>query len=135
VVDSTAWSLLLRRQPQRLNPEEARLRAEVLRLSAAGDALLLGAVLQEVLTGLRTPAGFERIRRALQGVDQQATTRIDYERAAEMSNACRARGIQASPTDFLVCAASERLRAPILTTDTDFQRLQPILGIRLHAVP
>lgn len=57
---------------------------------------------------------------------------LDYERAAEMSNLAREAGIQATPTDALLCAVSERRGAAILTTDRAFVLLRPILGISVH---
>jgi predicted nucleic acid-binding protein len=57
---------------------------------------------------------------------------FDFERAAEFSNACRAAGIAGSPVDVLICAASERLEAPIYTLDRDFERYRDLLGIELY---
>jgi predicted nucleic acid-binding protein len=45
----------------------------------------------------------------------------DHVRAAEMFNSCRIRGVQCAAIDILLCAAAERLAAPIFTTDDDFE--------------
>ena len=58
----------------------------------------------------------------------------DYERAALCFNQCRARGIQGSNPDYLICALALRLDIPIFTVDRDFARYAHILNVRLHAV-
>ena len=57
----------------------------------------------------------------------------DYEEAASFFNRCRARGVQGSNTDFLICAAAARRQLGILTTDADFRHFAKLLPIRLHA--
>ena len=56
----------------------------------------------------------------------------DFELAAEFFNACRGHGVQGSNTDFLICAAADRRKLPILTTDGDFLLYQKYLPIVLH---
>ena len=50
----------------------------------------------------------------------------DYERAAEIFNACLALGIQGSNTDFLLCSVAELRGLALFTTDKDFHRMQII---------
>ncbi len=52
---------------------------------------------------------------------------------ADCFNLCRAKGIQGSNTDFLLCAVAERYRFPILTTDDDFVKFGSMLPLRIHA--
>ncbi len=59
----------------------------------------------------------------------------DYVTAASFFNACRARGVQGSSTDFLICAASVRVGAPIFTSDGDFEGFAGLLPIRLYEIP
>ena len=44
----------------------------------------------------------------------------------------RAKGIQGSNADFLLCAVAERHRLPILTTDEDFLEFARVLPVSLH---
>lgn len=44
----------------------------------------------------------------------------------------KARGLQGSNTDSLLCAVSERHRLPILTTDDDFQLYARVLPVVLY---
>jgi hypothetical protein len=57
----------------------------------------------------------------------------DYEEAASFFNKCRARGIQGSNTDYLICAAAARRGFGILTMDTDFAHFARMLPIVLHS--
>src|SRR5439155_23131856 len=59
----------------------------------------------------------------------------DFERAAEHFNTCRARGVQGSNTDFLICAVAERRNVPILMTDADFTRFVKVLPIARYVRP
>ena len=56
---------------------------------------------------------------------------IIYETAAEMFNTCRAKGIQGSHTDFLICATAQFYELQILTNDQDFLLFQNNLNIEL----
>ena len=128
LVDTSVWSLALRRRVQSEEPAVAHLRW----LIAQGRVAMIGPIRQELLSGVRTPASFERLRDHLRPYRDEALEGADFERAAEHFNACRARGIQASNTDFLICAVAERRALPILTTDVDFARLAAVLPIVLH---
>jgi len=105
---------------------------EVRRLAAAGQAVVIGTVHQEILSGIRIPAQFESALIALQATVFLACERSDYETAARFSNACRAAGVQGSLADFLICAVAARTRYPIYTVDKDFTRYAIHLPITLH---
>lgn len=100
-----------------------------------GRVAMIGPIRQELLSGVRTPAGFAQLRDHLQAFADEVLEPADFERAGEHFNACRARGVQGSNTDFLLCAAAERRGFPILTTDADFARFADILPIDLHGRP
>ncbi len=127
VVDTSVWSLALRRTAHSTH-------RSVTRLSAAlddGRVVMLGAIRQELLSGIAKPAQARVLRDRLRGFPDLALETADYEDAAECFNRCRERGIQGSNTDFLICAASRRRRYAILSTDRDFQRFAPVLGLVL----
>ncbi len=75
---------------------------------------------------------FERLRTALTTFIDEPLLTADFERAARMANTCRAAGVQGSPTDFTLCAVSERLDAPIFTSDGDFLNYAKQLTIVLY---
>ena len=62
LVDTTIWSLALRRRPQALNEHERLLVEEWVRLVRLGQAVLIGPIRQEVLSGIRSPVAFTEIQ-------------------------------------------------------------------------
>ena len=138
LVDTSVWSLAFRRRVPGANPElaaqQARLKAslELLRdLVADGRATLIGAIRQELLSGIKNQAQFSKLRSTMAAFDDMVLTREDYESAAEYLNTCRSKGVQGSNTDFLICAAAHARKLPILTTDNDFVLYKKYLPIEL----
>jgi predicted nucleic acid-binding protein len=128
LVETSVWSLAFRRRVRRDDPEVSELRS----LIDEGRVAMIGPIRQELLSGLRTPGAFEELRDHLRPFPDETLDAADVERAAEHFNACRARGVQGSNTDFLICAVAERRKLPILTTDADFTRFAAVLPITLH---
>jgi predicted nucleic acid-binding protein len=128
LVDTSVWSLALRHRGASAGPEVQALRE----LIGQGRVAMIGPIRQEILSGIRTSGNFNRLREHLRAFTDEALTQADYERAAEHFNACRARGVQGSNTDFLICAAAERRKLPILTTDRDFTRYAELIPIALY---
>jgi predicted nucleic acid-binding protein len=128
IVDTAIWSLALRRNtPERNAAVVDRLRS----LINNQQVIILGAIRQEVLSGLRTPEQFDRLRNILSAFPDLDLVAADYELAAEFFNTCRRNGIQGSNTDFLICAAAHRRNYRIFTTDNDFRNFQAHLTIAL----
>ena len=94
--------------------------------------MLVGCVRQEVLSGLREPLGFERVREHLRGFDDEPLTCDDYEEAARCFNRCRRAGITGSNVDFLLCAIALRRDLEIFTTDADFNHYAKHVAVRLY---
>lgn len=117
IVDTSVWSLALRSSRNSNQPHVALLRD----LIVDGLVALLGAVRQEVLSGIRHDDQFDRLRTCLRAFPNLDLVIEDYELAAEFYNTCRRKGVQGANTDFLICAASARRRYDILTTDKDFE--------------
>ena len=128
LVDTSVWSLALRRRARVEAPAVQELRS----LVDEGRVAMIGPIRQELLSGLRTPESFERLRDHLQPFPDERLETADFERAAEHFNTCRARGVQGSNIDFLICAVAERRNLPILTTDADFSRFAAVLPLTLH---
>ena len=133
LVDTTVWSLALRRRPGVLNERERGLVADWRNLSLTGQVTLIGVVRQEVLSGIRRRAQFDRLRVALAAFAHTPTTLDDHDRAAECFNQCQSRGIAAGDVDMLICATAIGRGLPIFTADPDFERYATVLAIRLHA--
>jgi predicted nucleic acid-binding protein len=127
IVDTSVWSLALRRNQSDISPSVVSLRD----LMADGRVVLLGAVRQEILSGIRHPEQFNRLKEHLRAFPNLELSIADYELAAEFFNTCRKQGIQGVNTDFLICAAAAQRNCSILTTDRDFDSFKSHLPITL----
>ena len=131
LVDTPVWSLALRRKAADLAVQERHLTQLLYTLVDEGRVQLLGAVRQELLSGLREESQFRRLRDYLRDFPDVPVETEDYEEAARASNQCRTAGIAASPVDMLMCAVAVRHRWEILTADPDFVHYRKILKINL----
>lgn len=127
IVDTSVWSLALRRQKQQTNSIANRLRD----LIADGRVILLGAVRQEILSGIKHREQFDKLKDRLKAFPNLKLDAEDYELAAEYFNICRRHGIQGANTDFLICATANRRNYEILTTDKDFISFSQYVSIAL----
>jgi hypothetical protein len=129
LVDTSVWSLALRR---RRGAPSAETR-ELTELVREGRVEIIGPIRQELLSGVRAPQQFKILREHLRAFPDVPLTVEDFESAADYFNQCRAKGIQGSNTDFLICAVAVRRGLAIYTTDADFIGFQQLLPIRLYA--
>ena len=128
LVDSSVWSLALRRN----TTNEAIAIVKVLHdLIADGRVVLLGAIRQEVLSGVRYKEQFSRLQEYLRAFPDLELTTEDFELAAEFFNTCRTKGVQGSNTDFLLCAVAHRRGYSIFTTDKDFENFRSHIPVIL----
>ena len=132
LVDTSVWSLALRRRKNSLSISEETLVARLSDLIGDGRVLLLGAVRQELLSGVKLAEQFEALRAALAAFPDLPLTQSDYERAADCFNRCRARGIQGANTDFLLCAVAIERGLPLFSTDRDFELIASVLPLSLY---
>jgi predicted nucleic acid-binding protein len=93
---------------------------------------IIGPIRQEVLSGIKESAHFERLRNRLRGFPDTEIASADYEEAASFYNTCQRNGIQGSHTDFLICAVAVRNGFSIFTTDGDFAHYARFLPITLY---
>lgn len=131
LIDSTVWSLALRRH----KPRHSRHLDSFEELVREGRAVLIGPVRQEILSGIKHQAQFEKLKQLLHAWEDLTIDRQDFEQAAEFFNKCRNKGVQGTHTDFLICAIAERHRLAILTTDKDYARYAAIVPVKLLLPP
>jgi len=134
LVDTPIWSLALRRKSEDLNRRELSLTQALEELVRDGRTQLVGVVRQELLSGIRDPQRFEKLRNYLSAFDDPALGTADYETAAQMHNRCRGRGVTGSTIDFLLCAVAELRHWQIFTTDKEFERYRRVLGLKMYLV-
>jgi predicted nucleic acid-binding protein len=106
IVDTPVWSLALRRRKATLSQIDRRVVDEWSGLVSQFSVTLIGPIRQEVLSGIRDQAAFEKLRETLRAFEDIPLTSGLFEEAARCSNHCRAKGIAGSTIDFLICAAS-----------------------------
>lgn len=130
VVDTSIWSLAFRRSNKVQDDRVAEL-AELIR---EGRVVMLGAIRQELLSGVKSQKQFRLLRDKLRAFPDLLLTEKDYELAAECFNKCRSKGVQGSNTDFLLCSVGLLRGFSVFTSDVDFERFVKILKLRLHRV-
>lgn len=134
LVDTSIWSLALRRRRTDLSPNESAVLTEFEQLVQTGKAALIGAIRQELLSGISSSASFKSLHSYLSAFPDLPTATRDHEAAAKCFNTCRAKGVVGGPIDMLICAVAIDRSLPIFTADRDFTAYHKHLPIRLHHV-
>jgi predicted nucleic acid-binding protein len=132
LVDTSVWSLALRRKSEVLSAGEKLIVAELAEMIGEGRAAILGLVRQELLSGVKTAEQYEKLRLHLRAFDDEPVVRADYEDAAKFGNQCRAKRIAVFAVDLLVCAVAIKRGWAIFTTDPDFATYTRVLPLKLH---
>jgi predicted nucleic acid-binding protein len=132
LVDTSIWSLALRRSRAQISNAEKRMTSDLRDFIQDGRARLIGAIRQELLSGVRDPDQFEQLKTYLRAFPDEPVSTDDYEAAARWSNQCRSRGITGSETDFLICAVSIARGWLIFTLDNDFQSYARVIPLKLY---
>jgi predicted nucleic acid-binding protein len=127
LVDTSIWSKALRRSAGQ-NPIERQTLADLI---ASQRALIMGPIRQEILSGIKEERQFEELKDRLIPFPDVPLLTEDFVTAAKFFNLCRAKGIQGSNTDFLICAVAVNNRLSIFTADEDFAHFQKVLPISL----
>ena len=138
VVDTSVWSLALRRRrgPRGLAAPEPHGAALLRRLIQAGEPVAVtGAVVQELLSGLRHEEQVQRLNTVLEPFPTLLATRETHVLAASLSNACRRGGVACSSVDAIIAALTLEQSGLLLTADQDFGRIAEHCDLRVQLVP
>lgn len=128
LVDTSVWSLALRRGKQSIAAQAKELR----QLIQDHRVQMIGPIRQEILSGIRNDSQFNKLKKHLESFPDLPILTDDYVRAAKFFNLCRSKGIQGSNTDFLICSVAVRNKLSIFTTDKDFELFSKHIKIALH---
>jgi predicted nucleic acid-binding protein len=131
-VDTSVWSLALRRDAPAEVPEVRVLADE---LARGGALVTTGLVLQELLQGFNGPRARKQIIERFAALPLVVPDRRDHIEAADLRNACRRQGLQLGTIDALLGQLCLRHGLTMLTTDRDFHRAQRLVGLRVWAEP
>lgn len=128
VVDTSVWSLALRRKSAADSPEALRLRE----LIEAGEQIqLLGVIVQELLSGIQDKALFRRLDNYLGAFPILKLERDDFVEAARLANTCRRQGVVVGTIDYLIASVCVTRDLLLFTTDKDFEHIARICSLRL----
>ena len=129
-VDTSVWSLALRRDVAADEPAIERLRHA---LEAGEGVFTTGLVMQELLQGIRGPKAREAIVERFSALPLLVPDRVDHIEAAEIRNTCRRSGVQIGTIDALLAHLCRRHDLIMLTTDRDFESMARHVDLRLWA--
>src|SRR5215472_5547099 len=132
LVDTSVFSLALRRKNESLSTNERFLVAELSELIREGRARMIGLIRQELLSGIKPTEQYEKLRVLLRSFPDEVIDTSDYEEAAQAGNRCRAKGVAVSIVDILLCAVAIKRQWAIFTTDPDFSNYAKVLPLRIH---
>jgi len=130
MVDTSVWSLALRRDPPLLLPQVSILRQM---LESEGIVLTTGLVLQELLQGFAGPRARRDIIEHFGALPMITPSREDHIEAAELRNTCRRAGVQIGTIDALLAQLCIHHGLTLLTTDNDFSRAALHCPLRVWA--
>lgn len=131
LVDTSVWSLALRRTGSQTQ-KELQIIQNLTELIRDGRVVMIGPIRQELLSGISSPAQFEKLKNHLAHYPDMPLSAQIYEKAAEYFNICRKAGVQGSHTDFLICAVATKANLEIFTLDNDFSYYANHIPIKLY---
>ena len=129
LVDTSVWSLALRRSPPPSAPEVALLRAD---LERGEIVVTTGLILQELLQGFQGPTARKEIIRKFSLLPVLTPEIEDHVEAAALRNHCRRKGIQVGTIDALIARLCIRHELPLLTADRDFEAMAQHCALTLR---
>ncbi len=124
-VDTSVWSLALRRDTPPDLPEVHELR----RTLGSATVYSTGLVLQELLQGFSKPKAHQQIIKHFAALPLLIPNRVDYVHAAELRNTCRRKGIQIGTIDALLAQLCICHELTMLTTDKDFFNISEVSSL------
>ena len=128
LVDTSVWSLALRRDPADKGREVAALKTA---LEEGHQVVTTGLVLQELLQGFAGPKDRKSIVERFSALPLLPPDREDHIEAANVRNACRRAGVQVGTIDALLAQLCIRHDVTLLTTDRDFEAIARHFPLRV----
>ena len=128
LVDTSAWSLALRKKGPAGHPVVEKLRVLI---ETNQPIVITGLILQEILQAFRDEKTAKRIEKELQSVPLLQLSRKDYVGAAGLKRKCAARGISVTTADCQIAQAAIANQCTLLTNDRDFVRISDVCGLKL----
>lgn len=130
LVDTSVWSLALRRDSPTNSPA-------IVGLTTALESDLVvttGLIVQELLQGVLPHRTQTEIRRRFSALPVVQPTRDDHIAAADLRNTCRRSGVQLGTIDALIAQLCIAHDLELLSTDLDFEHAARHCDLRLWSV-
>ena len=129
LVDTSVWSLALRRDAPPNSPEAVQL------TKALESELVVttGLIMQELLQGFLPERTQAEIRRRFSALPAVQPTRDDHVAAADLRNTCRRAGVQLGTIDALIAQLCITYDLELLSADRDFEHAARHCKLRLWA--
>jgi predicted nucleic acid-binding protein len=118
---------LRRRSKAALSEDERFMLAALTDAIQDGRVAIIGPIRQEILSGIKDPSQFDKLKSALDAFADEQLTTTHYEEAARLFNVCRGQGVECGATDVLICAVAMRMHWSVLTSDSGLQRCMEFL--------
>jgi len=128
LVDTSVWSLALRRGGPADHPAAARLQDL---LESGDDLFLTGLVLQEILQAFRSEEVASRVAEYLESFPLLPIEPDTCLAAARFYRRCREQGVGASTIDCHIAASAMANDCRLLTSDRDFERMAEVSPLEL----
>ncbi len=128
LVDTSVWSLALRRDGSTFAPEVRALRDA---LEGSDAVVTTGQVLQELPQGFNGPRAAAAIVERFRSLPIIAPDRDDHIAAAEVRNCCRRAGVQVGTIDAVLIQLCGRHELTLLSTDNDFAHAAALVPFKL----
>lgn len=128
LVDTSVWSLALRRDAEATEPEVQHLKDALL---GSGVVVTTGQVLQELLQGFSGPKARAQIIERFAALPLLQPDRDDHIGAAVLRSTCRQAGVQLGTIDALLAQLCVRHELTLLATDQDFTHAAKHCALRV----
>ena len=131
IIDTSVWSEALRRKKNTINSSETIIRKII---EKDIEILLLGIILQEILSGISNEKLYYEIKKILDDFVYLETTKNDYIYASELSNKCRSNGIKAGSIDYLIASTTIQNDLHLVTYDKDFVNISKYTDLKIFDI-
>ena len=127
LVDTSVWSLAMRRDKQPNSPE---LKILLKSLDTGEEIYSTGVILQELLQGFSGAKAASAIVERFVAIPMLVPDTSDHIQAAEIRNRSRRKGVQVGTIDALIAQLSLRYELSLLTADKDFRHMSKAVKLK-----
>lgn len=127
LVDTSVWSLAMRRDEQPNSPE---LKILIKALDTGEEIYSTGVILQELLQGFTGAKAADAIVERFSSIPMLVPETSDHILAADIRNKSRRKGVQIGTIDALIAQLSVRYKLSLLTADKNFKHMSKAVKLK-----